>query len=63
VSKKRTFEITLKYDGPCIVCGQVIPAGEKAMWQKGVGVAHVKHFSTEELRRDGLLSPYAEEKK
>jgi len=59
----KAIAIILKYEGKCLVCGKAIQAGNTAIWQKGVGVAHPKHFSVEELKRDGLLSPYATEKR
>ncbi len=58
----KAVPIILKYESNCLVCGKRIPAGDTAIWQKGAGVAHHKHFSTEEQKRDGLLSPYAEER-
>jgi len=33
-------EIRVIYPGPCLVCGRHIPAGEKALWEKGVGIKH-----------------------
>ena len=59
----KAIAIILKYEGPCLVCGKRIPAGDTAIWQKGVGVAHPKHFSSEEIKRDGVLTPFREEKR
>ncbi len=57
------IQIRLKFDSTCLVCGHKMPAGELALWQKGTGVAHPKHFSEEEKKRDGVLTPFREEKR
>jgi len=37
-------EIVVKYDSKCIYCGKEIKRGDRAMWAKGIGVAHLSCF-------------------
>ena len=34
------IELNMKFPGKCIKCGQPIPAGQRGLWSKGMGVIH-----------------------
>lgn len=40
------MQITLKYAGRCTQCGENIPSGVQAEWERGVGVRHNFNCST-----------------
>lgn len=45
-------EITVKYSGECKKCGETIPVGEQAIYEKRVGIFHIDcaPVDTEEIR-------------
>ncbi len=49
-----------KFEGPCLFCGRLVKVGKEIVWEEGVGIAHAHHFSSKELKRDGLLQAIKE---
>ena len=45
-----------KYEGPCLFCGRLVKVGKEIVWEEGIGIAHAQHFSSKELKKDGLLA-------
>ncbi len=50
--------IKSKYKAVCLFCGRHIGVGVEVLWQRGVGVAHVHHFSEEEMQMEYLLDRF-----
>lgn len=44
-----------KYPGTCAYCGREVEEGEEIAWVKDEGIAHTKHFSSEQLQRESLI--------
>tara|TARA_B100001146_G_scaffold224834_1_gene244380 strand:- start:1846 stop:2148 length:303 start_codon:yes stop_codon:yes gene_type:complete len=44
------LQITMKFDGTCIVCNEKVHANEIGLWLKGTGVKHEKCAEIHELK-------------
>ena len=49
------YIIIAKYTGRCLYCGRKIEPGDKIAGEHGVGAVHARHFSMEELGKDGFI--------
>ena len=47
--------IVNKYEGECVYCGRLVEVGEEVVWEKGIGIAHAFHFSSEQMTQEGIL--------